>query len=82
MEEKEVSQLSDNELVEEIEKVKPSPIFDAFFIGFLIGIFIFSIAVSAWGIVIIIPLFLIYLFLKKGKRYKALRRELERRNLP
>jgi hypothetical protein len=81
MNQQELSQLSDNELREEFRKITPSPMFDAFFIGFLLGIVVFGIAVSAWGFTLLIPLFLIHLFLKKGKRYEALKKELALRNL-
>lgn len=81
MDQKELSQLSDAELREEFEKIKPSPLIDAFFIGFLIGIVIFSVAASTWGFLTLIPLFIIYVFLKKSKRYDALKAELEKRNL-
>ena len=81
MKQKEPSELSDQELIEEAKKSKPSPILDAFLIGFLIGIIIFSVLVNAWGLSILIPLFLIYLFLKKPKRVEALNKELEARNL-
>jgi len=76
-----LSELGDKELLDEFKNIKPSPVFDAFFIGALIGIIIFSVAVSSWGLVTLIPLFLIHLFLKKAKRYEALKRELEERNL-
>lgn len=76
-----LSQLSDTELLDELKKIKPSPLFDAFFIGFLGGIVIFSVVVSSWGLVTIIPLYLIYLFLKKGKKHKALMAEAEKRGL-
>ena len=81
MNQQELSKLSDEELLEEAKKTKPSPKTDAFFIGFLVGIIIFSVAASAWGFVTLIPLFLIYLFFKKPKRYEALQRELNLRNL-
>ncbi len=81
MNEQDLSQRSDHELLEEFKKIKPSPIFDAFFIGFLIGIVVFGITVSAWGFPILIPLFLVYLFLKKSKRYEALKKEIASRNL-
>ncbi|WP_111670681.1 FUSC family protein [Algoriphagus litoralis] len=77
----ELAQLSDQELLEAAKNNKPSPIFDAFFIGFLVGIILFSVFASTWGLVSIIPLFLIYLFLKKPKQYEALKKELARRNL-
>ena len=81
MKQKELSQLSDKELLEASKNHKPSPVIDAFFIGFLVGIIIYSVAASTWGLVTLIPLFLIYAFLKKPKRYEALKKELKKRNL-
>lgn len=78
---KELSQLSDEELLEAAKNNKPSPLIDAFFIGFLVGILIYSAAANSWGLVTLIPLFLIYLFLKKPKQYEALKKELKKRNL-
>jgi hypothetical protein len=81
MEQKDLSQLTDKELLELAKNNKPSPIIDAFFIGFLVGIIIYSVAADAWGFLTLIPLFLIYIFLKKPKKYEALKNELEKRNL-
>ncbi len=81
MNQQELSQLSDHELLDEFKKITPSPLFDAFFIGFLIGIIAFGVAVSAWGFSLIVPLFLIYLFVKKSKRYEAFKKEIESRKL-
>ena len=81
MTEKELSKLTDEELLETAKNNKPSPIIDAFFIGFLAGILIYSAAANTWGLVSLIPLFLIYLFLKKPRKYEALKKELEKRNL-
>ena len=81
MNEEQLSQLSDEELLDVFKNSKPSPLLDAFFIGFLIGIIIFGVAANAWGFITLIPLFLIYLFLKKPKQYKAINSEMERRNL-
>jgi hypothetical protein len=81
MNKKELSQLTDEELLQTAKNFKPSPIIDAFFIGFLIGIIIYGVAANAWGFTILIPLFLIYRFLKKPKQYEALRKELKTRNL-
>ena len=76
-----LSQLTDEELLEAAKNNKPSPIIDAFFIGFLVGIIIFSVAANAWGLVTLIPLFLIYILLKKPKKLKALQKELKKRDL-
>ena len=81
MNQKEPSQLTDKELLEVAKSSKPSPIIDAFFIGFLVGILIYSAAANTWGLVTIIPLILIYIFLKKSKKYKAVKEEMVRRNL-
>lgn len=74
-------QLTDEELLEVARNNKPSPFLDAFFIGFLIGIIIYSVAANSWGFITLIPLYLIYIFLKKPKRHKALQEELKKRNL-
>ena len=81
MDQNELSKLSDEEFKQEVAKIKPSPIIDAFLIGFLIGIIIFSVAVNSWGFLTLIPLFLIYGLLKKSKRYDALRKEIKSRDL-
>lgn len=81
MNQKELSKLTNKELLEVVKNNKPSSIIDAFFIGFLVGIIIFGVAANAWGFIILLPLFLIYLFLKKPKRYEILKKELKKRNL-
>ena len=81
MSQEELSQLSDEELLEAAKANKPSPMIDAFFIGFLAGIIVFSVVANAWGFFTLIPLYLIYLFLKKPKQYEALKKELKERNL-
>lgn len=81
MKQKEVSELTDQELIEEEKKIKPSPIVDAFFIGFLVGVIIYSLLVNSWGFLTLIPLFMIYRLLKKSKRYEMLKNELKRRIL-
>ena len=81
MNQKELSQLTDKELLELAKNNKPSPIIDVFFIGFLVGIIIYGAAANAWGFVILLPLFLIYILLKKPKRFEELKNELEKRKL-
>lgn len=78
---KELSELPDQELIEEAKKIKPSPIIDAFFIGFLVGIIIYSVVANSWGFLTLIPLLMVYGLLKKSKRYEALKNELKDRGL-
>ena len=75
------SSLSDIELKAEAKKIKPSPFIDAFFIGLLVGIIIYSVVANTWGLVTIIPLVLIYVLLKKSKRFEAIKKELATRKL-
>ena len=81
MNQKESSELTGQELIEEIKKIKPSPIVDAFFIGFLVGIIIYSLVANSWGFLTLIPLFIVYRLLKKSKRNEALKKELKERRL-
>lgn len=52
------------------DKSKPSPLVNAFLIGFLIGIIVFSVVVNSWGVLTLIPLFLIYKLTQKTKSPK------------
>lgn len=81
MDSKDLSTLTNEELLAEAEKIKPSPKIDAFFIGFLIGIILFGVVVSASFLAFLIPLFIIYLFLRKSKGYSALQNEMKKRGL-
>lgn len=81
MNQQELANLTDEELLEAAKHNKPSPVIDALFIGFLIGVTVYGAAANAWGFFILLPLFLIYLLLKKPKQYGALQAELKKRNL-
>jgi len=64
-----------------LKKIKPSPIFHAFFIGFMIGIIIFRNAKNSGGVVTLIAVFLIYGFKKKIKNIKNIIGIIKKRNL-
>lgn len=81
MSKKEPSELTNQELLDADKKIKPSPITDAVLIGFLGGIILFSVVKNTWGLVTLLPLYFIYIFLKKGKNKKALQEELKKRKL-
>ncbi len=55
MTQEELSKLNDDELLEYSKRNKPSPLIDAFFIGFLIGIIIYSVASNSLGLVTLVP---------------------------
>lgn len=76
-----LSRTSDEELLKLAKDNRPSPLLDAFFIGFLVGICIYGAASNGFGFLLLLPLLLIYLLLKKPKRYEAIQRELRKRGL-
>lgn len=83
MEEKKLEQLSDQELLAEAKSLKSFSIMNAFMVGFLIGIIIFSLVKSTFGFLMLIPLFLIYKIVNdpKAKRSRAIEKLLKQRNL-
>ncbi len=81
MTEEELSGLSDQELLEEAKKTKLAPITNALFIGFLIGIVIYSAVKNSIGFFTLIPLYFVYKMIQNAKRDKALERLLRERNL-
>jgi hypothetical protein len=76
-----LAELSDEELLKVARQNRPAPVIDAFFIGFLVGTIIYGIAANGWGLIMLLPLSLIYLFLKKPKQLAAIKNELKKRNL-
>lgn len=81
MNQNELYKLTDQELLEEEKKMRISPLIDATFIGFLIGIVIYSVVKNTWGLVTLVPLFLVYMLLKKSKRNEEIIKLLKDRNL-
>ncbi|AWV97154.1 FUSC family protein [Arcticibacterium luteifluviistationis] len=81
MKEKELSDLTDEELLLEAKKAKPSAITNALLIGFLIGIIAYSIMVNSVGLFTLIPLFFIYKLVNGPKDTKELERLMKERNL-
>jgi len=81
MEQKELSELTDQELLDKAKKMKSTSITNAVFIGILIGIVIYSIVENSVGFLTLIPLFFIYKLVKNSKNNKPLEEELKARNL-
>jgi len=83
MENTELSQLTDQELLAEAKKMKSFSITNAFLIGFLLGIVIFSVIKSTFGFLMLIPLYFVYKMVNdpRNKRIKELERLLKEQNL-
>ena len=82
MQDKKLSEFSDQELLQEAKKMKSASIINAFLIGLLIGIILYSVVKNSWGFLTLLPLFLIYKLSNKSKNdTKELENLLKERNL-
>ena len=76
-----LSQLTDAELLVEAKKMKKESIIQAFIIGFLIGIILFSVFYKSVGWFTLIPLYMIFKVFHNPERNKALKQVLKERGL-
>ena len=83
MNQKELSELTDQALLDEAKKMKSFSIMNGFLIGFLIGIIVYSIAKNTWGMLTLIPLYFAYKLINdpKNKQKKEIEILLKERNL-
>jgi hypothetical protein len=83
MSNKDLSALTDQELLEEAKKMRSFSITNALFIGFLAGIIIYSVIKNTWGMLTLIPLYFMYKMINdpKNKRRKYLEQLLKERKL-
>jgi hypothetical protein len=82
MKSKNLSELTDQELLLEAKKMKSTTITNAVLIGFLIGIVIYSVVKNSLGFLTLIPLFLAYKLINNSKHNKQeLENLLKERNL-
>jgi hypothetical protein len=83
MENKEYSQFTDQELLNEAKKMKSFSIMNGFFIGFIVGIIFYGIVKNSLGMLTLIPLYFIYKMVNdpKNKKNKELQSILKERNI-
>ena len=67
MNQKELSELTNEELLEVAKKHKSASIWSALVIGFMIGIVIFSVASNSVGFFTLIPLYFVYRMVSANK---------------
>ncbi|MGQ7854348.1 hypothetical protein ACUN24_08875 [Pedobacter sp. WC2501] len=82
MEHKTLSELTDQELLQEAKKRKSAVITNAILIGFLAGVIFYSVMKNSLGFLTIIPLFFIYKLANNSKYdHKELENLLKERGL-
>lgn len=81
MSQKELSEMTTEELLLEGKKIKSSNIINAVLFGVMIGIAAYSTIKNGLGILTFFPLLLIQMLLKNNARKKAFESELKERNL-
>lgn len=82
MEQRNLSELTDEELLQEAKKKKSASILNAVWIGFLIGIVVYSVMKNSLGFFTLIPLFIAYRLINKSKYdNRELENLLKERNL-
>ncbi|RBQ04263.1 FUSC family protein [Pedobacter miscanthi] len=79
---KELAQLTDQELLQEAKKVKSDKIITAALIGFLAGVIVYSVVKKSFGFLTLIPIVFIYKLINKPKyNTKELEEVLKERGL-
>lgn len=81
---KELSELTDQELLAEAKKMNSSAIINATLIGATLGVIIYSVVKNTWGFFTLIPLYLIFKVFhnaEDNKRHKALKELIKERKL-
>lgn len=71
MKEKELSELTDQELLEEEKKIKSTAITNAVLVGFLIGIVFYGVTENGWGFFSLIPLFFAYRLITNSRQSRS-----------
>lgn len=82
MEPKKLTELTDEELLQEAKKMKSRAITNAVLIGFLIGVVFYSVMANTLGFLTLIPIFFAYKLVNNSKyENKELENVLKERNL-
>lgn len=81
MKQKELAELTNEELLQEAKKIKSSNIFDAAIFGFLIGVAVYSTVRNGFGLLTFLPLIYIPIAAKNKIRNKELEKLVKERGL-
>jgi hypothetical protein len=81
MKRQELVELTDEELLQEVKKVKPTKLYDAVIFGFLIGIAIYGSVKNGFGLLTFLPLVYLPIAGRNKNKREALEKLVRERNL-
>jgi hypothetical protein len=83
MEDKDLNNCTDEALMNEAKQLKSFSIINAVLIGSMVGIVVYSLVMNTWGMLTLIPLYLIYRFINdpRNKRSKEVEEMMKERGL-
>lgn len=73
-----LTELSDQELLQKIKKLKTTKIVDATIIGFTIGVAVYSAVKNGFGFFTFFPLLLGYMVVKNSRNNEILEKEIQK----
>lgn len=73
-----LTELSDQELLQKVNKIRSNRIIDAVIIGFTIGVVIYSAVKNGFGFFTFFTLLLTYIIVRNSKNNKILEKEIQR----
>ena len=77
MKDKNLANLSEQELMQKLKKIKSNKIIDSAFIGLTVGISIYGAVKNGLGFFTFFPLILAYMFVRNSANNKLLEKEIE-----
>lgn len=78
MKKENLTELSNQELIQKIKNIKNNKIIDAAIIGFTIGIVIYSAVKNGFGFFTFFPLLLTYIIARNSNNNKILEKEIQK----
>jgi predicted permease len=73
-----LTELSDQELLQKIKKIKANKIIDATIIGFTIGVVVYSAVTNGFGFFTFFPLLLTFIIARNSANNKILEKEVQK----
>lgn len=73
-----LAELNDQELLQQLKKLKTNKVVDAAMIGFTIGIVVYSAVKNGFGFFTFFPLLLTFVIARNSKNNKILEQEVEK----